>query len=104
MAFKNLNISFKATEELSTVRIDSVVFGLQLEEEGGFVVTRKLPKAKVGDLLILHDAGAYGAAMSSNYNSRRYAAETMYTKGELKVIRERQTFEQLLQNDRIIEL
>ena len=34
----------------------------------------------------------------------RYAAETMYTKGELKVIRERQSFEQLLQNDRIIEL
>jgi diaminopimelate decarboxylase len=67
-------------------------------------VTRKLPKAKVGDLLILHDAGAYGAAMSSNYNSRRYAGEVMFTKGELKVIRERQTFEQLLQNDRIIEL
>ena len=57
-----------------------------------------------GDLLILHDAGAYGAAMSSNYNSRRYAAETMYTNGELKVVRERQTFEQLLQNDRIIDL
>ena len=42
--------------------------------------------------------------MSSNYNSRRYAAETMYTKGELKVVRERQTFEQLMQNDRIIDL
>ena len=42
--------------------------------------------------------------MSSNYNSRRYAAETMYTKGEIKLVRERQTFEQLLQNDRIIEL
>jgi diaminopimelate decarboxylase len=42
--------------------------------------------------------------MSSNYNSRRYAAETMYTNGELKVVRERQTFEQLLQNDKIIDL
>lgn len=75
-----------------------------MQKEGGFVVTRKLPKAKVGDLLIFHDAGAYGVAMSSNYNSRRYAAETMYTNGELKVIRERQTFEQLLQNDRVIDL
>jgi len=91
--------------------VDAVVAGPLCEsgdvftqEEGGFVVTRKLPKAKVGDLLILHDAGAYGAAMSSNYNSRRYAAETMYTNGELKVIRERQTFEQLLQNDRVIDL
>ena len=91
--------------------VDAIVAGPLCEsgdvftqEEGGFVVTRKLPKAKVGDLLILHDAGAYGAAMSSNYNSRRYAGEVMFTKGELKVIRERQTFEQLLQNDRIIEL
>lgn len=90
--------------------VDAVVAGPLCEsgdvftqEEGGFVVTRKLPKANVGDLLVLHDTGAYGAAMSSNYNSRRYAAEVMYTNGELKVIRERQTFEQMLQNDRIIE-
>lgn len=74
------------------------------QEEGGFVVTRNLPKAQVGDLLILHDAGAYGASMSSNYNSRRYAAEAMYSKGELKLIRERQSFEQMLQNDKVIEL
>ena len=46
----------------------------------------------------LLDGFTYGAAMSSNYNSRRYAAETMYTNGEIKIIRERQTFEQLLQN------
>ena len=91
--------------------VDAVVAGPLCEsgdvftqEEGGFVVTRKLPKANVGDLLVLHDTGAYGAAMSSNYNSRRYAAEVMYTNGSLKVIRERQTFEQMLQNDRIIEL
>lgn len=91
--------------------VDAVVAGPLCEsgdvftqEEGGFVVTRKLAKAKVGDLLVLHDTGAYGAAMSSNYNSRRYAAEVMYTNGSLKVIRERQTFEQMLQNDRIIEL
>ena len=90
--------------------VDAIVAGPLCEsgdvftqEEGGFVVTRRLPKAKVGDLLIIHDAGAYGAAMSSNYNSRRYAAEVMYTNSELKVIRERQSFEQLLQNDRIIE-
>lgn len=93
-----------------TETVDTVVAGPLCEsgdvftqEEGGFVVTRKLPKAKVGDLLVIHDTGAYGAAMSSNYNSRRYAAEVMYTAGELKVIRERQTFEQMLQNDRVIE-
>ena len=41
--------------------------------------------------------------MSSTYNSRRYAAEAMYSKGELKLIRERQSFEQMLQNDKVID-
>lgn len=93
-----------------TETVDAVVGGPLCEsgdvftqEEGGFVVTRKLPKAQVGDLLVLHDAGAYGAAMSSNYNSRRYAAEVMLSNGELKVVRERQTFEQMMQNDRVID-
>ena len=109
-SYHGISIIARDGRELNET-VDAVVAGPLCEsgdvftqEEGGFVVTRKLPKAKVGDLLILHDAGAYGAAMSSNYNSRRYAAETMYTNGELKVIRERQTFEQLLQNDRVIDL
>ncbi len=38
--------------------------------EGGLVVTRALPEVKVGDFLVFHDTGAYGASMSSNYNSR----------------------------------
>ncbi|HQB64363.1 MAG TPA: diaminopimelate decarboxylase, partial [Fibrobacteraceae bacterium] len=59
------------------------------QEEGGFVVSRELPVAQVGDLLVLHDVGAYGSAMSSNYNSRLLAAEILYSKGSLEVIRER---------------
>lgn len=67
------------------------------QEEGGFVTTRRLPKAKAGDYLILHDAGAYGMAMSSNYNSRRLAAEVLLKDGKHQVIRKRQTFESLTQ-------
>lgn len=74
------------------------------QEEGGFVVSRKLPTAEVGDYLVLHDAGAYGSAMSSNYNSRRYAPEILRTNGTLEVIRERETFDQLMQNERIVSL
>ena len=74
------------------------------QEEGGFVVTRKLPEAKVGDLLVLHDTGAYGAAMSSNYNSRRYAPELLFSEGKLELIRERQSFDHLFANERIIAL
>lgn len=72
------------------------------QEEGGFVVTRDLPEAKPGDLLVLHDTGAYGAAMSSNYNSRRYAAEVLLANGQLELIRKRQTFDQLFENDVLI--
>ena len=74
------------------------------QEEGGFVTTRKLPMARPGDLLVLHDTGAYGATMSSNYNSRRYATEVLLDHGKMEVIRERQTFEQLFENERIVAL
>jgi len=88
--------------------VDAVVAGPLCEsgdvftqEEGGYVVTRRLPEAQVGDLLVLHDAGAYGAAMSSNYNTRRYAAEVLWNHGKAELLRARQSFEQLLCNDRI---
>jgi len=69
------------------------------QEEGGVVVSRKLPLAQVGDLLVIHDAGAYGSAMSSNYNSRLLAPEILWEKDEFTQIRKRQTFEQLLENE-----
>lgn len=71
------------------------------QEEGGFVVHRELPQAKVGDYLVLHDAGAYGAAMSSNYNSRRLAAEVMWSEGKAHLIRERQSYDHLLALDKV---
>lgn len=73
------------------------------QEEGGFVSTRKLAKAKVGDYLILHDVGAYGFAMSSNYNSRRFPAEVLLNKNEIYLIRERQSFDQLFQLEKVPE-
>jgi diaminopimelate decarboxylase len=70
------------------------------QEDGGFVTTRELPSAKVGDYLVIHDAGAYGAAMSSNYNSRLLAPELLLQGDDsVQVIRKRQTFDQLLQNE-----
>jgi len=71
------------------------------QEEGGFVTTRRLPEAHPGDYLILHDAGAYGMAMSSNYNSRRLAAELLLKDGQTHVVRQRQSFESLTQFESI---
>ncbi|HEY9107459.1 MAG TPA: diaminopimelate decarboxylase [Roseateles sp.] len=63
---------------------------------GGEVLTRALPEARVGDLLVIHDAGAYGASMSSNYNSRPLAAEVLVDGESARLIRRRQTVEELL--------
>jgi diaminopimelate decarboxylase len=63
---------------------------------GGEVLTRALPEARVGDLLVIHDAGAYGSSMSSNYNSRPLAAEVLVDGDSARRIRRRQTVEELL--------
>ena len=64
--------------------------------EGGVVHTRDLPEARVGDLLVLHDAGAYGASMSSNYNSRPLIAEVLVDGDAHRLVRRRQTVDELL--------
>ncbi|MCD5329194.1 diaminopimelate decarboxylase [Chromobacterium piscinae] len=86
-----------------TGAVDTVVAGPLCEsgdvftqQEGGTVETRPLPPATVGDLMVFHDAGAYGASMSSNYNSRPLLAEVLMDGGEPKLIRRRQTMAELL--------
>ena len=64
--------------------------------EGGVVLQRDLPVANVGDLLVLHDTGAYGASMSSNYNTRPLIAEVLVEGGAARLIRRRQTVAELL--------
>ena len=64
--------------------------------EGGVVLSRPLPAARVGDLVVLHDTGAYGASMSSNYNTRPLIAEVMVEGGQSRMIRRPQTVAELL--------
>lgn len=64
--------------------------------EGGMVETRLLPDVKVGDYLVFHDTGAYGASMSSNYNSRPLLPEVLFIHGKPTLIRRRQTIQELL--------
>lgn len=64
--------------------------------DGGVVLPRELPAAQVGDLLVIHDTGAYGASMSSNYNTRPLIAEVLVDAGRPRLIRRRQTVEELL--------
>ncbi|HKA38101.1 MAG TPA: diaminopimelate decarboxylase [Thermoanaerobaculia bacterium] len=56
----------------------------------------EIPDAAEGDLLAVLDAGAYGFAMSSNYNFRPRAAEVLVEKGSFRTVRRRETFEDLI--------
>jgi len=71
------------------------------QEEGGFVVKRRLPLAGVGDLVAIECAGAYGFVMGSNYNSKPLAAEVLVQDGRAHLVRRRQTFEDLVRGESI---
>lgn len=62
----------------------------------GIVTSRSMPEPHIGDLVFFHNAGAYGASMSSNYNSRPLAPEILLEHGEPRLIRRRQTMAELL--------
>jgi diaminopimelate decarboxylase len=61
-----------------------------------FARDRKLGPIEVGDLVALLDAGAYGMAQSSNYNSRPRAAEVLVEGKKTRLIRRRETMADLL--------
>ncbi|WP_338803317.1 diaminopimelate decarboxylase [Xenorhabdus griffiniae] len=91
------------TTSLETTLLETIVAGPLCESgdvftqlEGGEVVSRMLPPVSVGDYLIFHHTGAYGASMSSNYNSRPLIPEILFTQGAARLIRRRQTIEELL--------
>jgi diaminopimelate decarboxylase len=59
---------------------------------------RQLHKVSEGDLIVIKNAGAYGFTMASNYNSRPRPAEVLIIDGKPKLIRQRETFDDLLRN------
>ncbi len=66
-------------------------------ESGDFFAKNvEVPETKHGDLVVVHSAGAYGFVMSSNYNTRPRPAEVGIIDGEDKLIRKRETFEDLI--------
>jgi diaminopimelate decarboxylase len=60
---------------------------------------RLLPPLEPGDLVAIRDAGAYGAAMASNYNRRPMPAEALVDAGTWRIVRRRQTLDDMLANE-----
>ena len=81
--------------EISGCEVTDVV-GPVCESSDYFAKNRALPPLKRGDYLSTFSAGAYGSSMSSNYNSRPRAAEVLVSGNEVKLIRKRETYDDLI--------
>ena len=69
------------------------------QDEGGVVRTQRLPEPRVGDLVVIECAGAYGFAMASNYNGKPRPAEVILKNGKALLSRARETSADMLRGE-----
>ena len=69
-------------------------------ETGDFLAKDRMISAQAGDLLVVRSAGAYASSMAGNYNTRPRAAEVLVNGSEAKIVRHRETLEEMLANER----
>lgn len=88
-AYHHIDIFGKTTEG-STETAD--VVGALCENNDKFAIQRRLPRAEIGDLMIIHDTGAHGHAMGFNYNGRLRPKELLLCPdGSVRLIRRAET-------------
>src|SRR5581483_2057654 len=75
------------------------VVGPVCETGDFFARDRQMPEVTEGELLAILDAGAYGMALASNYNTRPRPAEVLVDRKSSKVIRRRETISDLIRNE-----
>lgn len=86
--------------DLNSARHETVdVVGPVCESGDFFARGRELPVINEGELLAILDAGAYGMVLASNYNSRLKAAEVVVDGKSVKLIRRRETMDDLLRTE-----
>ncbi len=101
-ASRGSDASLRWSWDASVARDEVVVAGNLCESgdvftrTGGRVTTRRIDRVKVGDLLAFCDAGAYGFSMASHYNARLLPPEVLLDGGDARLVRVRQTFEDLV--------
>jgi diaminopimelate decarboxylase len=72
------------------------VVGPVCESGDFFALDRELTEVEPGEVLALMSAGAYGFTMASNYNSRPLPAEALVSGAEIKLVRRRQSYADLI--------
>ena len=73
-------------------------------ETDTFATNRRISEIKEGDILCFRNAGAYCFSMASNYNSRCKPAEVLWMENKAHLIRERETFQDLIHNQIVLDL
>lgn len=92
---------YEAYHEITASKVSSKKFitadivGPICETGDCFAGKRKVPEVKPGELLVIHQAGAYGFSMASNYNTRCRPVEVMVEENRLRIIRQRERLESL---------
>ncbi len=90
-------------DEVTTDKIVADVVG-PLCECGDFLAKdREIPRVRRKDFLAIFSAGAYGFSMSSNYNSRCRGAEVLVRGDKFQVVRERETYRDLIRRERFFK-
>lgn len=89
------------SNEKGTPKLYSIVGYICESDTLGY--DRMLSEVKEGDVLAIHNAGAYGFSMSNQYNSRVRPAEVLVLNEKPHLIRKRETLEDLIRNEVIIE-
>jgi diaminopimelate decarboxylase len=84
--------------ERPTVKADIV--GPVCESGDCFARDREMPLVETGEVVAICTAGAYGFVLSSNYNARPRAAEVLVEGGEFTIIRDRETYADLIRGER----
>ena len=77
------------------------IVGPVCESGDTFAKQRMMPPLGAGDLVAFRSAGAYGAVMSSEYNSRPLIPEILVKDDQFAVIRARPTFDEMIKRDTI---
>lgn len=83
-------------------QIEADIVGPVCETGDFFARHRPIGEVRPGDLLAIQTAGAYGFVLSSNYNSRPRACELLVSNNRIQVIRQRETYEDLIRGERAL--
>ncbi|MCK5155657.1 MAG: diaminopimelate decarboxylase, partial [Spirochaetales bacterium] len=105
-AYHHITVPGKENEPADSVYD---VTGSLCENNDKFAIDRSLPKIDVGDIVVIHDAGAHGYAMGFNYNGKLRSSELLLQQdGTVRMIRRAETIEDYLStlsfDDVVIEL